>query len=241
MPEVRPRGDPPGGTQARRRGEHPLGGDQRGAEAGLRHARVDSALRLRSRGPVPGDLRRRVPLGLRRHRAGDLRLRPRRGGHRLLRHPGADHALGPRLLRDQGRDQARRLRRDRAAGGLRRQEPEDDRQARRRRVGPERDQGLHHQRWHRRRPRRRRHRRPGARHPRPGLVRRSQGHPGALPGQEGVEARDPRLAYRRDRAGGLPRPRRLSARRRREAGEEAAARAAKAKSPAAPTRWRPSR
>ena len=35
---------------------------------------------------------------------------------------------------------------------------------RRRRVGPERDQGLHHQRRHRRRPRRRRHRRPRARH-----------------------------------------------------------------------------
>ena len=68
--------------------------------------------------------------------------------------------LGPRVLRQRRGDQARRLRGDRAAGRLRRQEPEDDRQARRRRVGPQRHQGLHHQRRHRRRPRRRRHRRP---------------------------------------------------------------------------------
>ena len=57
---------------------------------------------------------------------------------------------------------------------------------------------------------------PDARHPRPGLLRRRQGHPGPQPGQEGDEARHPRLAHRRDRARGLPRsrPRTCSAARR---------------------------
>ena len=52
----------------------------------------------RSAGDPEGQMqvisRRGVPLGLRRHRAGDLRLRPRRRGHRLLRHPRADRASG---------------------------------------------------------------------------------------------------------------------------------------------------
>ena len=241
MPDFRPRGDPPGGAQARRRGEHPLGGHQRGPQAGLRRPRGDPALRRRRRGPDAGDLGRRVPLGLRRHRPGDLRLRPRRRRHRLLRHAGADHALGARVLRQRRGDQTRRLRRDRAAGRLRRQEPEDDRQARRRRVGPQRDQGLHHQRRHRRRPRRRRHRRPHARHPRPGLLRHRQGHPRPQPGQEGDQARDPRLAHGRGRARGLPHPGREPARRRGEAGEEAAARPRREEIELAPTRSRPSR
>ena len=90
---------------------------------------------------------------------------------------GADRPLGAGVLRRRRRDQARRLRGDRAAGRLGRQEPAHDRQARRRRVGPERHQGLHHQRWHRRRPRRRRqHVRPEPRPPRPGLVRDREGH-----------------------------------------------------------------
>ena len=186
--------------------------------------RGDPALGRRRRRPDAGDRRRRVPLGLRRHRAGDLRLGARRGRHRLLRHPRADRPLGARVLRHRRGDQARRLRGHRAAGRLRREEPEDDREARRRRVGPQRDQGLHHQRRHRRRPRRRRHRRPGARHPRPGLLRRRQGHPRPQPGQEGDEARHPRLAHRRGRPRGLPHPGREPARRRGEAGAEARAR-----------------
>ena len=48
--------------------------------------------------------------------------------------------------------------------------------------------------------------------------------PGLSPGQEGDQARDPRLAHGRDRARGLPDPDREPARRRGEAGEEAAAR-----------------
>ena len=65
--------------------------------------------------------------------------------------------------------------------------------------------------------------------------------PGPHPGQEGDEARDPRLAHRRDRARGLPDPGREPARRRGEAGEEAAARPRREKIAPAPTRWRPSR
>ena len=65
---------------------------------------------------------------------------------------------------------------------------------------------------------------PSPGHPRPGLVRGRQGHPGPEPGQEGEQARDPRLAHRRGRARGLPHPGREPARRRGEAGEEAGAR-----------------
>ena len=203
--------------------------------------RGDAARRFGPRGPDAGDLGRGVPLGLRGHRARDLRLGPRRRRHRLLRHPRPDRPLGPRLLRQRRRGQARRLRGHRAAGRLRRQEPEDDRQARRRRVGPERDQGLHHQRRHRRRPRGRRHRRPRARHPRPGVVRGREGHARPHPGQEGEQARDPRLAHRRGRPRGLPDPGREPARRRGEAAEEARARPLRAEIPLAPTPWRPSR
>ena len=45
-----------------------------------------------------------------------------------------------------------------------------------------------------------------------------KGTPGPEPGQEGVEARDPRLAHRRGHPRGLPHPGRLPARRRGEAG-----------------------
>ena len=87
------------------------------------------------------------------------------------------------------------------------------REARRRRVGPERHQGLHHQRRDRRRSRGRRHGRPRARPSRPGVVRGRQGHARAEPGQEGDEDRHPRLAHRRGRARGLPDPGREPARR----------------------------
>ena len=114
-----------------------------------------------------------------------------------------------------------------AAGRLGRQEPAHDGQARRRRVGAQRDQGLHHQRRDRRRPRRRRQHRPRARSPRPGLVRDREGHPGPEPGQEGVEARDPRLAHRRGRARGLPDPAGQPARRDGEARAQARPRASR--------------
>ena len=150
--------------------------------------------------------------------------------------------LGPRVLRQRRRDQARRLRGDRAAGRLRRQEPEDDRQARRRRVGPQRDQGLHHQRRHRRRPRRRRHRRPRARHPRPGLVRRRQGHPGPQPGQEGDASSGsaPRTPPRSCSRTAGSRSRTCSAARRSWRRSCERGRSGQ-KSRSAPTRWRPSR
>ena len=101
---------------------------------------------------------------------------------------------------------------------------QDHRQAGRRRVDPERHEGLHHERRHRRRDRGRGHRGPGPRPPRPGLVPRPEGHPGALDGQEGVEARHPRVADRRGRPRRLPHPDGVPAGRLREAPEEARAR-----------------
>ena len=103
------------------------------------------------------------------------------------------------------------------------------------------DQGLHHQRRHRRRPRRRRHRRPGARHPRPGLLRRPQGHPGAEPGQEGVEARDPRLAHRRGRSSTNAGFRSTACSVARRSWRRSCSAGGKGRNRAAPTRWRPSR
>ncbi len=122
--------------------------------------------------PLQRHLRRGAPLGLRRHRARDLRLRPRRRRHRLVGHARADRQVGARVLRHRRRHQARRLRGHRGRRRLRRQVAAHDREARRRRVGPERLQGLHLERRHRRRQRRRRDRRPRPRPPRPGLVHR---------------------------------------------------------------------
>ena len=170
-------------------------------------------------------LRRGAPLGLRRNRARDPGRLARRGRHRQLRHAGADRALGARVLRDGRRDQARRLRGDRGGRRLRRPLAAHHGQAGRRRVGPERHQGLHHERRDRRRDGRRRDRGSRARASRPGFVRGPEGHSRAVDGQEGVQARHPRLADGRGRARGRPDPDGLPARRVREAPEEARARA----------------
>ena len=166
----------PVARQARRRGVDALGGDQGRPRAGPPRDRAPAADGLRPRRDVRRDRRRGAALGLRRDRARDLGLGARRRRPRRLRHARADRPLGARVLRRRRRDQARRLRGHRGRGRLRRQEPAHDRQARRRRVGAQRDQGLHHQRRDRRRPRRRRQRRPRARPPRPGLVRGREGH-----------------------------------------------------------------
>src|SRR3954462_13670153 len=71
-----------------------------------------------------------------------------------------------------------RLRGDGGGRRLRRQLVAHDRPPRRRRVGAQRREGLHLQRRDRRRQRRRRDGRPGARPPRPGLLRRREGHAG---------------------------------------------------------------
>ncbi len=99
LPQVCPRGDPPRRAQARRRGEHAVGGRQGGAPPGISGDRGAAALGLGLRGPDDPDLRRRAPLGLRRDRAGDRRLRSRRRRHRRHRHPRADRLLGARVLR----------------------------------------------------------------------------------------------------------------------------------------------
>ena len=128
-----------------------MGGHQGGPEVGPPRARVHPEDGEATGRPLRGDLRRGAALGLRRHRARDLGLVARRGRHRLLGHARADRPVGARVLRHRRRDQARRLRRHRGGRGLRRQVAAHHREARRRRVGPQRHQGLHLERRHRRR------------------------------------------------------------------------------------------
>ena len=91
----------------------------------------------------------------------------------------------PEVLRPRRRHQARRLRGHRSRRRLRRQVAAHHRQARRRRVGPQRHQGLHLERRHRGRDRRRRDRRPRARPPRPGLLHRAEAaRPGLSQGKK---------------------------------------------------------
>ena len=108
------------------------------------------------------------------------RSRPPRSAPRASPPPGRasrSAAGSPRCFGSQGAAQDRCLRRDRAAGGLRRQVAAHDGQARRRRLDPERHQDLHLERRHRRRHGRGGDRRPGARPPRPGVVHRHEGQP----------------------------------------------------------------
>ena len=85
----------------------------------------------------------------------------------------------PEVFGSKEQPKLRRLRRHRAAGRLRRQVAAHDRQARRRRLDPQRHQDLHLERRHRRRHGRRRDGGPDARPPRPGVVHRHQGQPRA--------------------------------------------------------------
>ena len=200
-----------------------MGGHDRGPRVGPARDRAPTADGQRPRRPVLRHLCRGAALGLRRDRPGDHGLGLGRRRPRCVGHSRTDRQMGSRVLRPGRRPQARRLRRHRAAGRLRRQEPADDGEARRRRVGAQRHQGLHHERWHRRRPRCRRHGGPGSGPPRPGFVRDPQGHAGPRAGEEGVEARHPRLPHRRGDPEGLPRPGREPARRHGEAGAKARA------------------
>ena len=94
-----------------------------------------------------------------------------------------------------------------------------------RRVGPQRPEGLGHQRRHLRRPRRDRVGRQGARLARPRRVRHPPRHPWPDDGHEGQEARPARLAHRGRLPRRLPRPGRLPARRQGEARRAPRARA----------------
>ena len=135
MSRFRPGRDPARRRQARRRRVDAVGGHQGRPSAGSPRNRAPPADGQRSRRRPRGHLLRGDALGLRRDRALDLRLLARRGRPRGVRNSGADRAVGPGVLRPRGRGQARRLRRHRAAGRLRREEHEDHREARRRRVG----------------------------------------------------------------------------------------------------------
>ena len=130
--------------------------------------------------------------------------------HLRLGHARADGRVGAAVLRHRGRRQGRRLLRLRARRRLRRLGAPHHRQVRRGegRVGPQRPEGLGHQRRHRQRPRRDRLRRPRARLARPRRLRHPARHQGPRAGREGQEARHPRLAHRRRPPRRLPRPRR---------------------------------
>ena len=225
VPPVRARGDPPRRAQARRGGEHAWEVIKEAREWGLHGHRAHAAHGRRPRRPARRDHAEELHWG-----CAGIALAISGSGLAAagLAASGTPEQIAewvPQCFGNGRRDQARRLRRDRAAGRLRREEPPDHREARRRRVGPERHQGLHHERRDRRRPRGRRHRRPGARPPRPGVVRdRPKGTPGPQPGQEGVEDRHPRLPHRRGDPRGLPDPGREPARRHGQAGPQARAR-----------------
>ena len=92
--------------------------------------------------------------------------------------PRADGRVGAAVLRHRRRSEGRRLLRLRARRRLRRLRPAHAREVRRGegRVGPQRPEGVGHERRHRQRPRRRRLGRPGARLARPGGVRDPAGH-----------------------------------------------------------------
>ena len=150
-PRHRPRLRAAGG-RARRRGARPYEGVPLRNRREARRARADGH-------PVPGGLRRR------RRRHALVRARGRgAGAGRLvgLHHDGrphlpghdADSPLGDRraegrlAARPLRRAQARRLRADRAGGGLRRGGHPHPRGAGRRRVGDRRREAVHHQRRH---------------------------------------------------------------------------------------------
>ncbi|CAA9486450.1 MAG: Acyl-CoA dehydrogenase, short-chain specific, partial [uncultured Solirubrobacteraceae bacterium] len=140
------------------------------------------------------------------------------------RHDGADRRVGPAVLRQRGRREARGARRLRAQRRLRRVEHEDDGGVRRGagHLDAQRRQDLDHQRRHRRRARRRRGGRPGAQGPRPGVLRHRPGVQGQGPvaGPEVQEARHPRQPHLRGH------PRRPGAAGQRAAGGEGQARRA---------------
>ena len=147
-------------------------------------------------------------------------------GHLRQRHPGADGRVGPAVLRHAGR--ARRS--APSASRSPTPAPTSPRCARaplRRgqgRVGPQRPEGVGHERRHRQRARRRGLRRPRARLARPGRVRDPAGHQGPRDGHEGQEARPARLAHRRRLPRRLPHPGLVPARRQGEARRAAGAR-----------------
>ena len=162
----------------------------------------------RPRRPVRRHLRRGAPLGLRRHRPRDLGLGARRGRARLLRARPSRSPAGCPSASASG-DEIK-------LGAYAVTEPQAGSDVKSLRTTAKRDgdewvlngtkvfitnggiadvhvvvaTG-----------------RPGARPPRPGLVRDPEGHARPRAGQEGVQARHPRLADRRGDPRGLPRSR----------------------------------
>ncbi|CAA9507359.1 MAG: Acyl-CoA dehydrogenase, short-chain specific, partial [uncultured Solirubrobacteraceae bacterium] len=225
-PRVRQERRPPcGGRVGRARGDpvadHPGG-------------REDRPLRLRGRRsiarrpdrPDDGDRQRGALLGRRRHRHGDHGHEPRGRVDLRLRDARADGRVHPAVLRNRRRAAGRLVLRLRARRRLRRLRAADDREVRRagRRVGPQRSEGVGHERRHREHPRDRRHGRPRARLARPGGLRHPAGDARADAGHESQEARPARVAHGRCVPRRLPHPGPLPARRQGQARQQARAR-----------------
>ena len=166
-----------------------MGGHQGGPQAGLRRPRGDAARGRRRRGPDAADHGRAVPLGLRRDALAISGSGLAAAG---IAASGTPEQTMPRVPECFGDAETVKL------GANAVTEPQAGSDVKSLKTTAVRDGDE----WvlngtkvfitdaDRRRPRRRRHRRPGPRHPRPGFVRDREGDPGAVPGQEGVEARD---------------------------------------------------
>ena len=167
----------PVAAAARPRGERPVGGDPRGLRVGPRRLRLASALQDDPEGLKGVIYAEELHWGC----AGiALAISASSLCAAGIASSGTPEQIArwiPEVVGSEGAAEARRLRGDRAAGRLRRQVASHDREARRRRLDPERHQDLHLERRHRRRDGRGRDRRPDARPPRPGVVRRHQGQP----------------------------------------------------------------
>ena len=196
----------------------PGGGPQRPLQLRLHGQRLG-----RSHRPDPPGRAGGAVLGRRRHRPGHLRLGAGRGRHLRQRDTRAVPRVGAPVLRHGGRREARRVLRVRARRRLRCVVAADPRRLRPggRRVGPQRHEGLDHQRRHRRRARGGRRRRAGAEGSRPGVVHRPAWDQGAVAGPEVQEARHPGVAHGRGRARRRAGARALPAGRQGEAGRQA--------------------
>ena len=167
----------PGAARYDREQSVPLRRHPRGARARACTGSPARADRRRRDGDHERDLRRGAALGLRRHRAGDLRARRSRPPASPRRARPSRSAAGSRRASAWAtRSASAPTRSPRPGAGSDVRSLRTTARARRRRVGPQRHQGLHLQRRHRRRQRRRRDRRPRARPPRPGVVHRREGH-----------------------------------------------------------------
>ncbi len=172
---------------------------QLGLSEGMFEGRVGIDARRYHRGAVVGR-RRRCPV--------HLLQRPRSGRYLGDGDRRAEGQLVPQVHEHRHGAPAGRLLPHGAGGGLGRRQHLDDRRPRRRRLHPQRDEALHHQRRHRRRPRGLRDGGQEQEVGRPLRLRHREGHAGPLDGHRLEEDGHPGLPHRRRHTGRLPGARR---------------------------------